>query len=131
MRWQAQTGVNDHGYIQALSQRSQRVRVDGAFTGPYGRGPRHHCLTAHINQALTQHQVVGGVRQHLKARFDECTGGRWQVDRVWLQGVVIAYELKFYPVSLKHFSGHFSGGNGFLKAVTTGRIGQHGHIGLA
>ena len=121
---QSQPRVHNQGHLQPVSEHFEGVWVDGAQARADGRGPRHHRLAAHVDQLLTQHQVLGAVGQHLEAEFDELLCGRGQIHRVGLQCVVVADEFEFDPIGLKHLSGHLRGGDHFLHAVAARGVGQ-------
>ena len=131
VRWQAQACIHQQWHAQPLTQGLQRVRVHRPSARANGRSPGHDGLAADIDQALAQHQVFGAVGQHLKAFLDEVLGRAHQVQRVGLQGVVVADQFQLDPRGVEHFAGHLGGGDGFLGAVAARGIGKHGHIELA
>jgi len=128
VRGAAQAGIDEQGHREALAQQLQRIRIHGAAPGAYGRSPRHHGLAAYIDETLAQHQVFGAIGQDLEAVADQLRRGIDEVQRVGLQGVVVANEFELDPGRVEHLTRHLRRGEGLLHAVAAGGVGQHGHL---
>jgi hypothetical protein len=71
-----------------------------------------------------QEQVFSAVGQHPEALLDQGGCHFHQLQRIGLQGVVVADEFELDPVGLKDFARHLCCGDGLLRTVAASGVGQ-------
>jgi hypothetical protein len=115
--------------IMGTSIRSRNSRsAYGLIAGADWRGPGHDGLAADIDQALAQHQILGAIRQYLEALAQQPLGGGGHVERVGLQGVIVADEFQLDPLGAEDLPRHHGGGVNLFRRVTAGGVGQKGNL---
>src|SRR5690606_26071211 len=109
---------------------SERIGIVQSPPRADWRAPRHQNFAARFEQFFRHDQIVVHIGKHFEAFVAKDARSFHETEWVGLQCVVIANDLKLYPIGAKHFTRHFGRGHRFAHSVATGSIWQNLHAEL-
>ena len=112
------------GHAGALGDDRDVVGVADAGAGADRRAERHHRGAAGLLEAAGEDRVVVGVGEDGEALADQGLGGVEQLDRVGVEGAVVADHLELDPVGLEGLAGEPRGADGVARGEAAGRVWQ-------
>ncbi len=108
----------------ALGDDREVVGVADAGAGADRRAERHHRGAAGLLEAAGEDRVVVGVGEDGEAVGDERLGGVEQLDRVRVEGAVVADHLELDPVGLERLAGELGGADRVAGGEAAGGVGE-------
>ena len=124
IRCRANAGVEDDRDRGPFGDDRDVVGVADAGAGADRRAERHHHGAARLLEATGEDRVVVGVGEDGEALADQDLGGVEQLDRIRVEGAVVADYLELDPVGLEGLAGEAGGADRVAGGEAASGVGQ-------